>query len=66
MKDPRAWEVVCTFAMLEMRLPEAEDQLKEVLSSNYAPDKWFDILKIIMDAENNVTKAVNGLDQVTK
>jgi hypothetical protein len=65
-RDPRAWKVIHTFAMSEMRLPEAENQLKEVLGSNYAPDKWFDILKIVMDAENDVTKALDGLDQVTK
>lgn len=50
MADTRAWMVVRTFAMLE-ELPLATD--------------WDPVLKIVMDAENNISKALEGLDMFT-
>jgi len=48
-----------------MCLPEVEKQLQDLLGSSYTATDWDPVLKIIMDAENNVKKALEGLDHLT-
>ncbi|KIO03181.1 hypothetical protein M404DRAFT_76952, partial [Pisolithus tinctorius Marx 270] len=66
MADTRAWMVVRTFAMLEeLPLPNAERQLHDTLGNHYLATDWDPVLKIVMDAENNISKALEGLDMFT-
>ena len=61
-----AWILVREFAISdEMRLPEVEKQLQDLLGSSYTATDWDPVLKIVMDAENNVEKALEGLDHLT-
>jgi len=66
LTDRKAWEVVREFAMSdEMRLPQAEAKLQVVLGDRYVEMEWQPVLKIVMDAENDTTKALDGLDKLT-
>ncbi|KIO02857.1 hypothetical protein M404DRAFT_1001798 [Pisolithus tinctorius Marx 270] len=66
MADTRAWMVVRTFAMLEeLPLPNAERQLHDTLGNHYLATDWDPVLKIVMDAENNISKALEGLNVFT-
>ncbi|KAI6046201.1 hypothetical protein EDC04DRAFT_2888348 [Pisolithus marmoratus] len=64
LRELTALKVIYKFATSEMCLLEAEESLQTVLNSCYITNKWAPILKIVMDAEDNTTKALTGLDQV--
>jgi len=66
-KDLKAWEVVREFAMSDdMRLPQAEQHLYALLGDRYVEADWQPALKVVMDAENDVEKALKGLDRLTE
>ena len=52
--------------MTDMRLPQAEQHLHALLGDQYVEADWQPVLKVVMDAENEVEKALKGLDQLTK
>lgn len=66
MRDLKAWEVVREFTMTDMRLPQAEQRLHALLRDRYVEADWQPALKVVMDAENEVEKALKGLDQLTE
>ncbi|KAG6331558.1 hypothetical protein ID866_7533 [Astraeus odoratus] len=66
MRNAISWIIVQEFAMSdEMQLPEAKDHLKGMLGCSYAAVDWDPVIKIVMDAENNTQKALEGLDQLS-
>lgn len=67
MKEVRAWEVVKEFAISEdIGLPQAEESLQSLLGDRYVNADWEPVLKVVMDAENDGVKALEGLDQLTE
>jgi hypothetical protein len=66
MTNTRAWMVVRAFATCnEISLPAAEHQLHDILGARYLATDWDPVLKVIMDAENDTSKAFDGLDVFT-
>ena len=62
MRELKAWEVIREFAMTDMR----HRQSNALLGDQYVEADWQPVLKVVMDAENEVEKALKGLDQLTK
>ncbi|KAG6885130.1 hypothetical protein C0995_009563, partial [Termitomyces sp. Mi166 len=52
--DPGARDVLQNFAVSDMTLPMAEDQLRERLGDKYIDSDWQPALKAVMDAEGDV------------
>lgn len=66
MTDTRAWLVVRAFVTSdELSLPAAEHQLCDILSARYLATDWDPVLKVVMDAENDTSKAFKGLNVFT-
>jgi hypothetical protein len=59
-----AWEEIFDFINTSMTLPQAEDNLKKRLGSQYVAEQWEVPLKAVMDAEGNVTKALTSVTQL--
>jgi hypothetical protein len=55
--DHGAWDILRQFASLDMTLPQAEEKLLVHLGGHYKDADWHSVLKAIMDAEGNITKA---------
>ncbi|KIK27110.1 hypothetical protein PISMIDRAFT_93841, partial [Pisolithus microcarpus 441] len=66
MADINAWMVIHTFIMSdELSLPGAECQLHNILGDCYLATDWDLVLKVVMDADNNITRALEGLNTFT-
>lgn len=66
MQNPTAWVHIWEFAMSdEIQLPVVEKQLQDTLGESFATQDWDPMLKIIMDAKNNIEKALLALNQLT-
>lgn len=64
-QNPATWILVREFAMLDdIRLPTIEKQLSETLGAAYTASDWDPVLKVIMDAENDMEKALTDIDQL--
>jgi hypothetical protein len=58
----KGWAVVLEFAQSSMSLPEAEEALKRELVDQFKPEDWEMALKVVMDAEGDVHKALTDLE----
>ncbi|KAF9233029.1 hypothetical protein BU15DRAFT_80530 [Melanogaster broomeanus] len=66
MMDAKAWMVINTFMTSdELSLPDVEHQLHDTLEDCYLATDWDLVLKIVMDVENDTSKALEGLDVFT-
>jgi hypothetical protein len=62
MTNRKAWDLVRTFATSEnMTLPQVEEGLRTLLGVSYVERDWQPILKVVMDAERDTEKALEGL-----
>jgi len=61
LTDPKACEIIAEFAASDMSLPQAEEQLKVHLGSQYIKAEWRDVFKAVMDAENDTLKALESI-----
>ena len=66
MKNPKAWDQVRTFATSDgnITLPQAEDGLRNLLGEDYRDTDWQPVLKVVMDAERDVAKALEGVEKL--
>ncbi len=66
MKNPKAWEQVHAFATSDgnITLPQAEDGLRNLLGEDYRNADWQPVLKVVMDAERDATKALEGVEKL--
>ena len=66
--DPSAWAIIRQFTSSDsMRLPEVKDLLKAHLGVQYLTQDWEHVVKVVMDAEDdieNASKAVEGLASI--
>ena len=59
--DHSAWDIVRQFVGSDMTLPQAKEKLLAHLSNRYKDADWRPVLKAIMDAEGDVTKAQDAV-----
>jgi hypothetical protein len=62
--DPIAWNIIREFATTDMSLPIAETRLQMHLGQDYVDDDWRPALKAVMDAEGDVTAALEAVEKV--
>jgi hypothetical protein len=62
----QAWLLMQEFATSDMRLLQAKERLEKILGGQYKAESWKPALKAIMDAENDVPKALASLNALER
>ena len=61
LTDTKAWDIMCEFAVGDMTMPKAEEQLRAYLSGHYVFAEWKSAFDVVLGAETNELKALDGL-----
>jgi hypothetical protein len=59
--DCGAWDIIRTFAMSKMTLPDAEEHLKKHLGDQYNECDWQPALNAVMNVEGDVSHAQDAV-----
>ena len=62
--DPAAWAILREFAATDMRLPDAEQHIKDVLRSCYTEADWQAAFKAVMNAKNDSDTATSAIEKL--
>ncbi|PPQ94313.1 hypothetical protein CVT25_005048 [Psilocybe cyanescens] len=62
----KGWQVIHKFAMSSsMTLPQAEEKLKTLFSTEYMDDAWRPALNAVLEAKNDELKALEAIERLT-
>ncbi len=64
-QDKKAWDILCDFAVDDnISLPETEKRLQAYLGSRYVYTEWKGAFDVVLGAENDQMKALEGVNQL--
>jgi hypothetical protein len=62
----KGWNIINNFAVTDMTLPHAKNQLENLLSTYYSDSDWHSALNGVLAAENNSIKALKAINKLSK